>query len=147
MLLFLSGVGPDLPIGQRSGNMAANVGAPPARHPCLHCPHQTRQKHRDRWKKTNLPYSHANPFKELIFFCLFIIKTCNLLCMSRQQRGTPQSTTSAAPVDLATRVPWWVFLTPILSDFASHVDWMCSGKRLLTLPPHNIPLRPVANIH
>ena len=38
----------------------------------------------------------------------FLIKTCNLLCVSQQRRGTPQSTTSAAPVDLATRVPWWV---------------------------------------
>lgn len=52
MFLFLSfflGVGSDLPIGQRSGNMAADVGAPPAGHPCLYCAHQTHQKHCDRW--------------------------------------------------------------------------------------------------
>lgn len=53
------------------------------------------------------PYSQ--PYKsllEIIYFCWFIIKTCNLPCLSQQQRGTPQSTTSAAPVDLATLVPW-----------------------------------------
>lgn len=93
---FFLGVGSDLPIGQRSGNMAADVGAPPAWHPCLYCTHQTRQKHCDRWWGWG------------IYFCLLIIKTCNLLCLSQQRRGTPQSTTSAAPVDLATRVPWWV---------------------------------------
>lgn len=30
LFFFFLGVGSDLPIGQRSGNMAADVGAPPA---------------------------------------------------------------------------------------------------------------------
>ncbi len=38
-----------------------------------------------------------------VFVCSLLRR---VICLSRQQRGTPQSTTSAAPVDLATRVPW-----------------------------------------
>lgn len=141
------GVRLDFPISQRSGNMAADVGAPPAWHPCLFCAHQACQKHCDRWTKSPALTIKCIPLR--IHLSVFFSYWRYIICSAclQQLRGTPQWTTSAAPVDLATRVPWWVsfffsielirmcFRDPMLIERVQARVWGFFPSPLSVLPP------------